>query len=382
MKSVPAALATHLDGEVITMATCVRVTRTDGTAYYRTTSHDRDLTADLSDGTGPHVYLAADSFNSTAIQADDTLGVDNLEIEGVVSAAGLPSDDLRKGLFNFATFEIFDVNWADTSQGVVRHRKGTFGEVTVTDDGRFNIQLRGLLQPFTRTRVEAYSPMCRADLGDSRCKVPILPPVVARNTAYAVGDFIRTTPTGAPASDSFDYADRIYECTVAGTTAGSSPTYDTTVGNPTVDGTATFVARQAWSRAFEVVAVSGPAPRKEFTVTELTPNSGGVTPGRDFFPDDSMNQGVVTFETGSNAGVSMEVRDFAADDGVTIQQVLTLALRLPFDAAIGDRGRVYRGCFFRFLEDCVTIFDAGDNFRGEPHVPTPDVVRAFPDART
>ena len=42
MKSVSGALATHLAGAVTTLATCWRVTRTDG-AVFGFTDHDRDL---------------------------------------------------------------------------------------------------------------------------------------------------------------------------------------------------------------------------------------------------------------------------------------------------------------------------------------------------
>ena len=44
------------------------------------------------------------------------------------------------------------------------------------------------------------------------------------------------------------YEDRIYECTTAGTTASTPPTYSKTLGATTTDGTAVFTARQAWTR--------------------------------------------------------------------------------------------------------------------------------------
>src|SRR3546814_11338344 len=63
-------------------------------------------------------------------------------------------------------------------------------------------------------------------------------------------------------------------------------------------------------------------------LTELTPNSGGAIVGRDHFPDDAMNGGVVIWEVGNNSGTGMEVRDFTADDGVTIEQDIELFLDL------------------------------------------------------
>ena len=45
MKTVSAALAAHIAGPVTTLATCWRITRTDGLVF-RFTDHDRDLAAD------------------------------------------------------------------------------------------------------------------------------------------------------------------------------------------------------------------------------------------------------------------------------------------------------------------------------------------------
>ena len=44
------------------------------------------------------------------------------------------------------------------------------------------------------------------------------------------------------------YEDRIYEVTAAGTTDAEQPTYDTTIGNPTTDGTAMLTARDSFMR--------------------------------------------------------------------------------------------------------------------------------------
>src|SRR3546814_1703275 len=117
-------------------------------------------------------------------------------------------------------------------------------------------------------------------------------------------------------------------------------------------------------------------------LTELTPNSGGAIVGRDHFPDDAMNGGVVIWEVGNNSGTGMEVRDFTADDGVTIEQDIELFLDLHFDIQVGDTGYIYRGCFKRVLEDCRDIFDNVDNFRGEPYIPGQDFLFSYPDAKT
>ena len=109
--------------------------------------------------------------------------------------------DLRKGLFDHAEVRIFLVNHQDLSQGILRMRKGRLGEVTLTPNGRFQAELRGLMQVFSRRVGELYSPECRADLGDSRCRVPIFPAEVQRNQVLAaagvgdLGTYVRASNT-------------------------------------------------------------------------------------------------------------------------------------------------------------------------------------------
>lgn len=368
MKDASAGLNAHLQQEVTTLATCWRVTRTDGVSFYFT-DHDRDLVVDLADGDGPQTYEASSSYNRSAIKNDDTLAVDNLDLTGVLSSEKIDELALRRGLFDYARIEVFIVNWSDLTQGVLKMRRGWLGEVTITPNGWFQAELRGLTQAYSRRSGELYTTECRADLGDHRCKIPIWPNLVARSTAYAVGDYVRLAGVG-----------RVFRCTTAGTTAVAEPAYNTAVGATTTDGTAVFKAELAWSHTFTVVAV-GVDARKSFTVTELTPSSGGTIPGRDHFPEDSLNGGVVVWETGANAGRAMEVRDFVADNGVVIEQSIELFLDMPLDIQVGDTGRVYRGCSKRAIEDCKTIFNNIVNFRGEPYIPGQDRLFSYPDAK-
>jgi hypothetical protein len=191
-----------------------------------------------------------------------------------------------------------------------------------------------------------------------------------------------TPPTGnivVPTLISEDFGDRIYEVTIAGSSAACTETPDETIGNTHTQGTATLTAEEAWTRAVEVVTV-GSSVRREFTVTELTPNSGGTTDGRDFFADDSMNGGAAFWETGNNIGEGMEIRDFVADDGITIEQDIELFRDLPRDIQVGDKLRIFRGCD-KLRTTCITIFDNSENAVAEWYVPGMDELGKYPDAR-
>lgn len=178
-----------------------------------------------------------------------------------------------------------------------------------------------------------------------------------------------------------NYQDRVYEVTTAGTTDAEQPAFDTVVGNTTSWGTAVFTAREGWLRAVTVDSVDGTEPSRKFTVTELTPNTGGTIAGRDSFPDDSMNGGAVMWITGFNAGLVMEIKDFVADDGITIEQDVEMFLGMPFAVTVGDTAVVWRGCNGT-QSICSGTFSNINNFRGEPYIPGRDFLLTFPDARS
>lgn len=178
-----------------------------------------------------------------------------------------------------------------------------------------------------------------------------------------------------------DWGDRIFECTTSGTTGTDQPIFDPVLGNTTTWGGAVFTAREAWQRAVVVDSLDGTEPNRVIKVTELTPNSGGVTIGRDYFPDDAMNGGAIIWLTGNNAGTAMEIKDFTADDGVTIVQDVTLFLSMPLAVQVGDTALVYRGCN-KTMPICSGIFNNATNKRSEDYIPGVDFLFTYPDART
>ena len=194
--------------------------------------------------------------------------------------------------------------------------------------------------------------------------------------------FWKDTAYVAPEIPSTLFNDRIFSVTVAGTTAFLQPVYDQTVGNSTVDGTATLLTEHSWARAIEVTAVDGSEPNKKFTVTELTPNTGGPRGG---FADGWFELGAVVWESGNNVsngvGAAMEVRDYTPDDGITITQDIELFLPMAFAIEVGDKARIYPGCDLRRVT-CITPFDNIVNMRAGPFTPGSKQIGRYPDAKS
>jgi uncharacterized phage protein (TIGR02218 family) len=179
MKTISSALAAHLSGEITSLATCWKLTRMDETVM-GFTDHDRDITFDAI------TYHAATGFTPTAVQSNDSLAVDNLDIEGLLTSGSLTEADILAGLYDHAAIEVFLVNWADLTQGRLVLHTGWLGEVTLKRN-RFVAEMRGLSQPLATTLGEVYSPSCRAQFGDARCKVDLASRTVTGSATSASG---------------------------------------------------------------------------------------------------------------------------------------------------------------------------------------------------
>lgn len=79
--------------------------------------------------------------------------------------------------------------------------------------------------------------------------------------------------------------------------------------------------------------------------------------------DDYFGEGLLTWTSGDNAGITEKVFTYAAD-------VFTLSKAMIYPIQIGDDYIVVAGCRKRSQEDCKTKFDNIINFGGEPDKPT------------
>jgi uncharacterized phage protein (TIGR02218 family) len=273
MQHLPTAFATHLAQEVTTLATCWSIKRKDGVTLYFT-SLDCDVVVD------GNRYEAADSMSVSAVSSQAGLTVDNLEFEGMLSAAAITEEDILSGRYDHAEITIFIVNYADPAMGKLHLKTGWLGEVTL-QGGQFIAEMRGLTSRLQQAIGEVYTSGCRATLGDGRCKVNL--------ASY--------TFTGSVTATEAAYA------------------------------------------------------FKDSTKTQANSYFAG---------------GVITFTSGANNGLRMEVRDFSAGR-------FGLFLPMPNAIAVGDSFTVSAGCDKQF-DTCVTRFTNALNFRGEPHVPGTDKI--------
>lgn len=358
-KTISTALKSHLTEDATSLATCWKITRRDG-AVFTFTDHDTDLVVDSL------TYKAALGYSRSAVDNSSSLSVDNMNVEGFIDDDSVTTEDLRAGLYDRAEVLIFLVNWNDLTQGVVRLRKGWFGETTVKPSGVYTAELRGLNGAYAQAIIEVSTPECRADLGDHRCKLPISPAFVARSTAYALGDYVRVASIADP-------YDKMFRCVQAGTTSSSAVTYSNTIAVSTTDGGAIFTCENAWSRKAHIDPAHSTINQKVFACN-FDALDARLTADALWY-----NGGVLTWLTGPNTGRSVEIkRTVNYGSGIIGFEVF---LPLPFPFTMSDTFFIAPGCDKRYQATCIAKFNNRLNFRGEPFLPGQDFLTQYPDAR-
>lgn len=173
-------------------------------------------------------------------------------------------------------------------------------------------------------------------------------------------DLTMLDTTGVPTTQEI-YENRVYRVTTAGTTTGTQPAYDTTIANPTTDGTAVLVADDSFTRHGTISTV---ADRLNLAID--------VSEARAV--DGWYNGGALIVETGPNAGAVREIKEWTQTGGV-----LSVFIAEPFNLTQATRIRLYPGCDKR-LATCRDRFDNILNFRGEPFIPGQDALTSTPNA--
>jgi uncharacterized phage protein (TIGR02218 family) len=107
-----------------------------------------------------------------------------------------------------------------------------------------------------------------------------------------------------------------------------------------------------------------------FTVTAA---DGAVFEAAEFTEaDDFWTQGYVKWLTGDNAGTTGQVREnIQADTEVSLVDVPLNEIQ------VGDTGEIFPGCD-KLPKTCHEVYDNMDNFRGEPNVPSQDILPSLP----
>ena len=193
MKSLPTALAAHIATRDTTLATALKITRTDGQVFGFTTH-------DLDDTVAGVTYSSNPGLDVTDIVLAADAAVGNLQLTTLHDGTTFTLADVLGGVWRNAAFVIFRYNWANPSNGIDILLAGTLGEFTLLRNS-VTAELRDLRQYLQQSVGDASSKTCRARLGDARCEKDITAftytgalTAVAGNQLFS--DSARTEPDG------------------------------------------------------------------------------------------------------------------------------------------------------------------------------------------
>ena len=162
-RAIAPGLGAHLAQDVTSLAILWRIARRDG-VIFGFTSHDRDIAVDGV------VYRAVPSFLPSAFVSTAAFEAGDIELSGMLTSSAVTEADLAAGRFDFARLSVSLLNWEMPGDGEISLATGTLGAVR-WEDGAFRAELHTDSARFDQVVTESYSPECRADFGDRRCRV-------------------------------------------------------------------------------------------------------------------------------------------------------------------------------------------------------------------
>lgn len=195
MKTLPAALATHVALGTTTLAHTLKITRLDGLVF-AFTSADQDVTI------AGVLYRSAPGLDVSSVEVSAGLAVDNLELTTLDDGSTFNKVDVLGGVWRNAAFVIARYNFNSPADGVETLMVGTVGEVELRR-GSIVAELRGLQQYLQQTVGNVSSKTCRARLGDSLCAVNLTTYTVTGTITAVTNNQIFADSGKAQAADWF-----------------------------------------------------------------------------------------------------------------------------------------------------------------------------------
>ena len=321
-RTIGAALKTHFGLAVTTRARLTRIERIDGTIL-GLTGLDRDVVYD--DDRGSVTYRADIGGVRSAIAASATWDSDTLELAVPLLAGVITAASLRQRRWAEAGLDIMEVNYADLTQGHVTLWSGRVADATVKD-GEVTFLCESRKARWTQELpLRVLQPGCPYEFGDAAtCGFPTDPPAWAATTAYTVRSLFSAT-IGSTVKHA-SAPTRHFECSVAGTSGGGAPAWNTTIGGTTTDGSVTWITRQASRESASVNVVTSAL------VFSLT-YSGDA-------PDGWHKGGRAVFNDGPLAGLGgLEIESW-----VLSTKTLTLWIAAPEAPVSGNSVTLVAGC--------------------------------------
>ena len=399
MKNISAQLKAHLALETTTLCTLWTVIRPDGLIFGFT-----DLSQDVKYNS--LVYSASSGHIPSNIKTSGALNVDNLEVTAnlggiataftdVLNSSALTDVDVQAGLWDYSTVQICMVNYMDLSMGDLKLRKGKLGQIK-TGRLQFIAELRGLNQNLQQNIGRIFGPACSTNLGTTKCGINLAlytfnGSVTQKIDQHSwVDSSLNQTQAviQKPIQNIAAANPTIIQCNAHGLSTGVQISFSGITGNMNgingFTGVIGYIDANTFSVSLDSTVFldiqSGTNPivyhntsySNGFNTTFIGSwNTGGGTYiGNGLVTvavqSEYFQGGLVTWLTGLNRGLKMEVKSYRPN-------YVYLAQQMGYQIMLGDTYTISAGCDL-LASTCNTRFNNIVNFRGFNLVPGQDLL--------
>ncbi|AOJ62496.1 hypothetical protein WJ32_08515 [Burkholderia ubonensis] len=358
MRSISPAFAAWLAQDVKTIATCVKITRKDGTVF-GFTDHDANLSI------GGVLYTSSSGFTASAIENTSDLSTSNLEVDGLLLATGgaITQTDIEAGVWSGAAVQIFAVNFSDLTMGQINLVSGNLGNFSLLN-GAWKVELRGISQTFQQAKGDQFSATCRAIFGDSQCTLNLAPFTVSGSVTSTVNQLQWNDTSLTQVGPTSQFVDSV------GHRVPTTGPYTVQVVAPS--GTFQSDSGVFDSGGNQLTQVSGTPAAGQYSVSGTGLYTFNIAQAGWFvrinfaYAMGYFAYGKVTFTSGANAGLTGAVKTSATGS-------VTLGMPMPNPIHVGDTYTIVAGCD-KQVGTCSGRYNNIVHFRGEPYVPGPDTI--------
>lgn len=349
-KNIPGGLLSRMQGDW-NQADLVKIIRPDG-VIITMTGHDVAITIDM-DGDGVATYQPQEFGQISAFSSKLSSPIDEAELRLLIDGTSIVIDEIRKGFYTGSVIRVGFCDWANQGDGAYHNVTYILGNIRI-DGPEVLFELRGFESQLELDVSVVLTTNCRFQLGDIGCKVVITSPSIwspliaytGRSTLIrddSVGDIIRPTSQGK----------FWFRAQTTGTSDENEPTWPVSVDDTVVDDDGSFGGTIIWQAIFArtvVGTVDTVTSLRQFTALSID------------FVNDYFAEGMITWLTGNNIGMSHRIRN---DDGAGALELFSVAYET---IQVGDTFIIVAGCRKAVNADCSVKFFNTWNFGGFPHV--------------
>jgi uncharacterized phage protein (TIGR02218 family) len=166
MRTLPSNLSTKLaSGDTTSLCRLFVLTQLDGTITYFT-----DAQQSVTVSSQVYEPAAGVSVGALQLRVNEAAGALTITV-AAVDGGTIGFDDLLRGSYDNAELRFYIADHSDPDDERLEIWRGWFTRIDMNERGEASVEVNGLLHKARYFITEEYSPVCRAQFGDSRCGI-------------------------------------------------------------------------------------------------------------------------------------------------------------------------------------------------------------------